>query len=96
MRRLEPDDRVAALDPGRCKSPGAGCYPVLVQSESIGVAEVFVDLPHQRIIGRRHVEGDTASFSPSQRYMSVKMLDDDGNVVCVAAHELSAQIDISH
>jgi hypothetical protein len=93
---LEPLDRVAALDPGRGKPPDAVGYPVLVKSESSGIAEMFVNLPHQWVTGRRHTERNAASFSPRQHDVAVKMLGDNGNVFGVTAHELSAQINISH
>lgn len=93
---LEPLNRVAALDPGRRTSPGAARYPVLVKSESSGVAEMFVNLPHQWVTGRRHGERNAALFSARQHDMSIEILHDDGNVVAVTAHKLSAQINITH
>lgn len=93
---LESLDHVAALDPGRGKPPDAVRYPVLVKTESSGIAEMFFNLPHQWVTGSRHAERNAASFSPRQHDVAVKMLGDYGNVLGVTANKLSAQINISH
>jgi hypothetical protein len=61
---LKPHNCVAALDPSGGPPPDAARHPVLVKPESIVVAEMFVDLPHQGVSSRGHAEGDTAGFSP--------------------------------
>lgn len=92
----EPLDGVAALDPGGGTSPFTARDSVLVGSECRSIAEQFVNLPHQRVVGGGHAERDAANFGTCQRDVAGEMLDDDGNLVVIAAHEYSTETNISH
>lgn len=92
----EPVDRVAALDSGCRAAPLATRDPVLVSFERRGIAEPFVNLPHQWALRTAHTEGDTAGFGARQRNMGGEMPDHGRNLVNVTANEMSAEMNVSH